>query len=53
MTQTIRSDMIRKLIAVAVVLGSTSAQAQNCVQYPPVLSAVSASKQTIRRLVQR
>ncbi|MCP3477571.1 hypothetical protein NLM33_46275 [Bradyrhizobium sp. CCGUVB1N3] len=35
MTQTIRSDMIRKLIAVAVVLGSTSAQAQNCVQYPP------------------
>jgi hypothetical protein len=35
MAQTIHSDMIRKLIAVSMVLGSTSAQAQNCMQYPP------------------
>lgn len=35
MAQTIRSDMMRKLIAVSMVLGSTTAQAQNCMQYPP------------------
>ena len=35
MTQTIHLDIIRKLIAISVVLGSTSAQAQNCMQYPP------------------
>lgn len=28
-------DVIRKLIAVSIVLSSTSAQAQNCRQYPP------------------
>lgn len=32
---TIHSDVIRKLIAVSMVLGSTSAQAQNCMQYLP------------------
>ena len=35
MPLTIRSDIIRKLIAVSMVLGSTGAQAQNCMQYPP------------------
>ncbi|MGV7216817.1 hypothetical protein [Bradyrhizobium sp. UFLA05-112] len=35
MAETVHSDMIRKLIAVSMVLGSTSAQAQNCMQYPP------------------
>ncbi|MGY3233158.1 hypothetical protein ACVWZ4_007525 [Bradyrhizobium sp. USDA 4472] len=35
MAHTFHFDMVRKLIAVAMVLGSTNAQAQNCRQYPP------------------
>lgn len=35
MVQTIHSGTLRKLIAVSLVLGSSSAQAQNCAQYPP------------------
>jgi hypothetical protein len=35
MAQTIHSNLIRTLIAVSIVIGSTSAQAQNCMQYPP------------------
>jgi hypothetical protein len=35
MANTIHWGMIRKLIAVSLVLGGTSAQAQNCKKYPP------------------
>lgn len=35
MVQTIRSGTLGKLIAVSLILGGSSAQAQNCAQYPP------------------
>ncbi|MDH6263376.1 hypothetical protein [Bradyrhizobium sp. BR13661] len=35
MAKDVHFDVIRKLIVVSVLLGSTSAQAENCKQFPP------------------